>query len=226
MSVPVLTAAQYCGDSLDECPIPLLQRLVVEAAREVCRDGRIWKLAIPPVTIQNNVSDYDLTATLPLNAVIDDIDIVRINGQPILPYAVDATSPATDQTPYMGGGVPGGFIDNCQFQNTTYTRPDAALLTLVPVPNSLGGSILTASLVLIPALGSSTVPDIAWDEYAEAIEQYVKWKAMTRPGKPYSDPIMGADHKLNWENWAAQLRAKGRFGNITPRMRTVPNDFG
>lgn len=152
--------------------------------------------------------------------------LVKINGLPILPYDVDATTPALDQGTWPGLSAPPGLSNGCQFQNTTYNRGNQTSITLVPTPTSLAGALLDVNLVLIPQIGSSTIPDIAWNEYAEAIEQYVKWKAcMGDKSAVYYDPGLGSAHKINWDSWAANLRTKARTGNVTPRMRTTPSDF-
>lgn len=226
MSVPILQIAQYCGDSLKDCPIPLLQRLSVEGTREVCRVGRVWRFQVPTILTLPNIVNYDLSAFLPLNSVIEDIILVLVNGFPILPYNDDATTPATDQAPYWGTGLAGGGDQWCQFQNLTFTRALQTQITLQGGYTDLSGAPLDVTLNLIPQIGSSTIPDIVWNEYAEAIEQYVKWKARTGDNKAgWYDPQNGALHEQKWLEWSANLRTKARTGNVTPRMRVTPGDF-
>lgn len=227
MPVPILQAAQYCGDSLKDCPIPLLQRLVVEATREVCREGRIWRVKLPTITLLPRTINYDLSATLPLNSVIEDIIQVRINGQPILPYNINATTPAIDQSPWPGvGGPPGNFGPECQWQNVTFSRPLQTQITLIGGWQTTGGQPMDIWLNLIPQIGSSTIPDIAWNEYVEAIEQYVKWRARVGdPSAAWYNPQLGQDNETNWKDWAGVLRTKARTGNVTPRMRVTPSDY-
>ncbi len=226
MSVAVYQAAQYCGDSLKDCPIPLLQRLVIEGTREVCRTGRVWRLKVPTIFVVDRIRNYDLEPFLPLNSVIEDIIQVRLNHQPILPYNIDATTPALDQSPWPGLGNAGGINTDWQYQNITFSRPLQTQITLVGGVCSYGGSPLDIWLNLIPQIGSSTIPDIVWNEYVEAIEQYVKWKAcMGDKSAAYYDPNLGTTHMNNWQTWEANLRTKARTGNVTPRMRTTPGDF-
>ncbi len=224
--IPLLTFSQRYQDALPSCPIPLLNTLVVEAARELCQAGRLWKAWIPTATIVDGTSDYDLTAGTPANTTVVDLAQVLVGGKPILPYDVDATTPATDQAPY-NGAIPGtGTCFNDVF-NVTYNRDNDTTITLVPVPSGLSGYSLDVQLVLVPQLGNtSQLPDQFYNEWNEAIEHYVKWRAMMRQKEKFSDPQMAQYHYGEWMIFRGRCVSRGRAGKMSARRRSVPSDFG
>lgn len=225
MTTAVDTIATFCRDSLPNCPVPLLRRLVVEAAREFGRKTSGWKWWVPTQTIVSGTSDYSLVSTQPAQSVIDDILSAKVNGTNIYPYSDSATTPAVDQHPYGGLTVNGEITAASEFQNTTYHRALRTSITLVPPPSSIAGTSLDVQIRLIPQIGATVIPDLFWDEHSECIENYVKWKAMTRVKEKFSDPVMGEFHHGQYELMANAAKVKIQIGNVSPRHRNVPCDF-
>lgn len=224
----VTAAAQYCMDSLPDCPIPLLRRLVVEAVRDFCQETKIWRYWTPQMTLTANITDYDLTANQPDQSVIFDLVHVQINGQDILPYSEGALTPALDQAAFplysnlltsSGNSINSG-------QNLTYNRSNVSTVTIVGGVNNSTGYPLTVEVAVMPAPGATCIPDIVWQEWFEAIEQFVKWKAMARPGESFSSPEMAAFHQTEYEGKRNQAKLRAAGGNMNKRYRTVGSDFG
>jgi hypothetical protein len=229
--VDLIAVAQQCQDSLPDCAVPLLQRLVREATREFCKKTWIWRYAIPQTTLANGVFDYDLTANQPAQSVIWDLANVQIGGMPILPYSSLATVPPFDQAPSRPwfSGVPfpaPGCGPRGYLPDVTYNRDNVTTITVAANGYAMAGLILTAQVVVIPSYQAQCIPDVVYDEWFEAIEQYVKWKAMARVGEKFSDPVMAAFHEQQWLGYIGEAKDKARGGNMKKVWRTVPNDFG
>lgn len=228
----VTAAAQYCLDALPGLPIPLGRRLVVEAVRDFCQETKIWRFWIPQQTLTTNIMDYPLTTNQPDQSVIFDLVHVQINGQDILPYSEGALTPALDQQAYpLQTNVLSSSANSCSGQNLTYNRGNVNTVTIVGGVNNAAGMPLTVELALMPAPGATCIPDIVWQEWFEAVENYVKWKAMTRPKEPgqeqdFSNPEMGAFHLKEYEGKRNQAKLRAAGGNMNKRYRSVGCDFG
>ncbi len=192
---PLSDFTVLCLAELPGIPPPILNRLVARAARELCREGRLWRFVVPDITVANNVLTYDLSALLPACSMIHDIDVVTIGGIPLDTASRGANRIST---------------------TVSWTRTNNSIAL-----RSYCDGLLRVQAVLIPTIDACSLPDILLDEWIEALEFGVKGMAMAMPKKEWSDASSGAFYLGQWEEKLCKARLYGRNGNATPRLRTA-----
>ena len=197
---PVRDFADRCRDDLPGIGSPLLNRLVADAARELCRAGRLWRITFDPITVTTAETRYELVGH-PDYALIHDIAEVRLNSVPVYTVTPDATVQHRTQARYKREG-------------------DCIVMESEPAGESTATGTLTVSGVLIPKPGAACVPDILWNEWVETMEHGIKAMAMLKPQKDYTNEGMGIYHQGQWKNGLAKARTYGRAGNMTARRRS------
>lgn len=189
----------------------MLNRLIVEVGRELCRVGRLERFTPPDIVVDGS-SQYDLLAALPsAQLAIHDIDVVTLDGIPIDPISRGATrTPSSIRwTRIKGDGV-----DNIML------RPDP------------GSGALSPDLVLIPKPAATSLPDVLFEEWVEAVQFGVNAKGMSMAKKEWSDIYIprvgrirpGLSAQYNVDQYAralAKARTYGRSGSQTDRKRTI-----
>ncbi len=191
-----------CLIALPGIPVPLCNRYVVDAARELQRVGRVWRHSFMDIPLDGEGS-YPL-APLPNLAVLHDIDVVKINGRPVDPFSRGASRMESQG---MRRGV----------TSVRWTRDGDGIELRFGHPSGL----LDVQTVLISVTNTTALPQILWDEWIESIEHGVKAKAMLTQNKRYTNPELGADHRSQWLDALAGARSYGRAGGATARRRSV-----
>lgn len=181
--------------------------------RDFCKISRIWKLWLGPYDLVADEPDYLLTP-LPMDAVLHDIVHVQINETPDEPLNARDVYPYSEQATVLN-------------VTPVYNRALGSYLSFSPAPQESIVNGLRVEVVLMPDITTTTcVLDILYNEHIEALEEFVKWKALIRPAEVWSNPELGAWHGEQYKEKAAIARNSVRSGNMTPRHRTLSNDFG
>lgn len=215
MTMQVRNAARFVANATPGIPLPLVERLTLEAIRQFCKVARPWKLWLGPYDFIADQSDY-LLDPIPNGAVVEDIIRARIFEVDILPYCVEQTEGAwANVAQSLGFSV-----------DTGYHRQTGSSITINPAPDAAATDVLTVLVNLMPAPEEGCFLDIIWGEHYETIEQFVKWKAMTMPGEVWTNPQLGAWHGEQYQMKENTAANKTRSGNMTPRYRTVGNPWG
>lgn len=200
--IQVQEFADRCAVDLPSIPAPLLNRLIVDIGRELCRVGRLWRYVIE--------IDADGAETYPLTlpsqyALIHDIDVVTIDDKPIDPISRSSSRIPT---------------------TTRWMRQDNEI-RLTPV--GMTGA-LAVSTILIPVPTSRELPDLLFNEWVEVVQYGVNAKALAMPNKPWSEGRVQGQVRATYSSaWNLQqyqdalgnLRSYGRGGGVTQRRRTI-----
>lgn len=204
MAVQLQQFADRCGRDLPGIQLPLLNTLIVEIGRELCRDGRLWRQDNGAITL-NGSGTYALT--VPTGAVVHDIDAANIDGVPVDGIARDDSRlPSTVRYSRIDNGI--------------LIRPDC------------GGGTLNVELVLIPTPDATSLPDVLYNEWIEGVQYGVNAKAMGMAKKEWSDifvPRVGRvrpglslqANQASYATWLAKARGYGRAGGATVPRRTA-----
>lgn len=192
MPVELDQLAERSRFDLPDLPGPLLRRITLDVAREMCREGRLWRHVFEPVAVV-------YTLTPPADSVLHDIDGVTVNGRAIYPLSRGATVPAS---------------------STTWTRTGNAI-ELHAGNQSVNPEGVVVQGVLIPTPTATTAPDVLYDEWAEAMEHGINANAMLRPGGAWYQPQLAQYHERLWSQYRAKARSYGRAGGATARRRVV-----
>lgn len=198
---PVRDFADRCRDDLPGIGSPLLNRLVADAARELCRAGRLWRITFDDIAVATAETRYDLTGH-PEYALIHDIAEVTLNRIPVYTVTPDATVQHRTQTRYKREG-------------------DCIVLESASGGDSTATGILSVAGVLMPKPNAACVPQVLFDLWVETMEHGIKAMAMLKPNKDYTDMNLGQYHMGQWKNGLARARGYGRAGNMTARRRSI-----
>ncbi len=187
--------SMQCMDDLPGIPAPLLDRIVVETARDLIRAGWLWRCELGPIVVPCGQGIYDIPG-IPACATLHDFARVWVG---------------------CGGGIrstsrSAKFLE----RGTGWTRLGSRIELHDAPPGEL-----RIDAVLIPAPDADELPDCIYDEWIEAIKHGAKSKAMLSAKAPWSEPVLGKDHDIEWRIELGRARTYGRDGNASATVRRV-----
>jgi hypothetical protein len=182
---------------------------VLRAAIRFCNETRVWRAVMPAVTIVGGTASYAIP--VPTGGQVVTIESAKFNGDRIDPVSLDA----------LEAGYPDWQTEtSAEVQRYVQLDPDNLILHPVPLSSLTGGLVITASFK--PTRTATTLPDLLFNEYADAIAAGALGLILAAQGKPWSNPQLAGyySNQFGMAIGSASIQAAKSFTR-TP-LRTSP----
>lgn len=193
-----------------EIPNIMLERLVLESAREFFRESQVWRFDFAgPVTSAN--ASY--TPTLPTDSMLHTILFAKLTtANRNLNYIRDAAR---------------AYATAKELSNSTsgphYIYADADVFTLVPAPNADDTINMRCALTLTRT--ATTIDDRMVEEYEDIICDGALARAYEIPAESWSSLRRSAYHRKKFELGIEKARVRGREEDV-PGVRVAQFSWG
>lgn len=198
---------------------PLVQQAIRSAAIDFCtRTDLIQRITTPDATI--NVMDY--TITPPTDMTLTRVLSVSWSGRVLSPEApsiiqqdvVLRNATVGTTSPYIGD--PQYF-----FQKS----PSDSGFSLYPVPQSTLVTGLTVKASYAPANTATTVDDVLFSDWVEAIAAGAIAQLAAMPGQPFSSVAAAQVYGVAYRGAIAQAKRQVNSGKLPSSLRVMPQRF-
>jgi hypothetical protein len=190
------------------CPDPLIDMMVVEATRQLCRATNVWRYEL-------EASDLGKDGSLIVLSPPEDTEILTVfsvefgDSGPLVPRTAAQLSRA-DATWRDDSGDPVAYV---------YTPP--ATLRLTPWPTSISTSDLIVTVSLLPAVGAVSIDDRVATPYSELIRMAAIGELMLVPNKPWTNPKLGASYVQAVASATSNITEEGTDNGVRNLPRRV-----
>lgn len=199
MAVTWASFYPYLQPHLPGCPELTIETYLQEAAAEFCANSHVWRYDIDKDFTSKNTSDYDID--VPTAAVLEDILVLYINGQPIkrvsdrhydLPSTVENARPMS------------------------YSIYQDTQIRMYPTPD--GKYEFEGVAVLKPSLKATGVEDFIYESYGRSIACGAIFRLAMIPGKEWTNPELGMYYKAEFYNHITKAKGRDtRRANLTAK---------
>jgi hypothetical protein len=166
------------------CTVELATHAIKNSCIEFCEKTLILQRDHDPVTVVAGIVDYDFEP--PAGQLVTRIMRAWYKTTELTPLAPDDVNrPEVYNRLFTGANVdrldPGYIL-----------QKDERTFSLYPIPVSTVANALTMRVAYKPSRSSTTVEDVIYEDYSEAIAKGAKARLMMSPGKPYTNPQLAA----------------------------------
>lgn len=133
------------------CPMPVMDRAILDAARELCTKGRVWKAFTDPVTC-------DGTQRIDFDPPVSQAEVV---------HARRASLDGKWLTVGSALNLPANWQDAPTTSDFELTHISLSECVIVPAPSV--GAVLLIELVLRPTINATAIDDTLFYQWAELI---------------------------------------------------------
>lgn len=164
-------------------PDVLLERALVDAAREFCEETRYW---VDDTITMDTVANQDLySPTLPADSVLVDFAEVEYEGQVLTPA-----------TPHTLARELGAKWRTLKDVPKFYMRFGVSMVRIVPFTKDAATAALRFTVELKPALGATVLDDVFAEPFSETIVNGALARLFAISDKSWSS-VAKADRYLN-----------------------------
>lgn len=199
-------------------PEPLVVHHIRNACIEFCEKSLILTRDHDPITVVANTVDYDLEP--PTGYLVVKVQKAWLDNMPLDPIAPDfVREPAVYNRLYA--------TYNAESASTPrgYLQKEERSISVWPKPDRKYTNGLTMRVALKPTRTSTSIEDVIFEDYAEAIAQGALYRLQLSPNKAYSNAEMAAINKGLFEqgiNVARQRASRGHVrSNLSVKMRKI-----
>lgn len=199
------------------CPEPMVVHAVRNACIEFCEKSLVLVRDHDPVTIIENIVDYDLEP--PTGYIVIKVMKAWVNNQQIDPLVPDFVREAA---------VYNRLFAEYQKQANTpqhYLQKSERSISLWPMPDRKIANGLTMRVALKPTRASTEIEDVIFEDYAETIASGALFKLMSNVGRPYTNIEMAAVHAGRFTQGINVARGRSLHGhvrsNLSVRLRRI-----
>jgi hypothetical protein len=222
MATPFTAFYPYVLPMLPGCPTPVLDQGIRASAIEFCRNTNIIQTMLTPVDVVAGTTDY--TVTMPVAGTnLAQVLKVWYDGNVLTPANTDMI----DNVAAWRGNFADVTVDSDAPQWYFQKVPTVPIITLYPVPavNLTGG--LTIRAASKPNHTATTLDDILFEDWVEAIAAGAIVRIGAMPDKAYT---LNADALQYWERvydgYTHTAFQQNTTGNLRGDMRVRFRRFG
>lgn len=193
---------------VDGCPEPTVMLALSRASRQFFEQTRLWRMWLAPVTISAGVLNYPLV--LDTNADLVGLERATLNDRAIRVLS--------------GAAMPSDW----RIQTTTQITPCVFTedrITFNFLPAQITGDVVQIEVTLKPSHGATGIGDTFFAQYAESLAMGAKARLMLQPGKPYSNPNLGALLEQQFNNAITDINIRRARGFSASSLTVSPRRF-
>lgn len=192
------------------CPLPLAERNIIEATREICEKFAVWRDNDEATFTESDPCEYVCAIQ---SAAIVRIEKARFNGQDLTPVTaawLDSHYPEWDDAKAGQKGSPEFYA---QLQpNTVQVYPRKA-------------GRLWMRLWLKPALEADVLPETLVEQYGELIALGATGRVLMTPNIDFANPQLGSSMLGKFAEDLEKAKVKAAKSQTGARLRTTPHLF-
>ncbi|MDN5937700.1 MAG: hypothetical protein L0H83_03475 [Salinisphaera sp.] len=203
---------------LRECPAPVVDRNVIRAAIVLCQRAPIWTETLADITLTAGTSEYTLAPSTAITSAGGEIirpvlDGVRYRQRPLRQLSLDAANVARP-----------GWTQDQGKEPTQYVMLSPRNLTLIPIPEDTLTDPLQVQVSVRPSRKATTMPDVLYDHWYDAITSGALQFLLSMPKTPWSDPGAALYHRRIFLNEQTNARAQYErgYGDGSARVWSRP----
>lgn len=190
---------------------------IKDACIEFCEKSLILTRDHDPITISAGTIDYDLEP--PTGYLVVKVMQAWVENNKIEPMAPDIVRDAATYN---------RLFSSYQSQPSVpmrYLQKEERSITLWPVPDKKYANGLTLRVALKPTRASTTIEDLVFEDYAEAIACGALKRLHMSFGKPYTDERRAAARMAEFMAGVNMARQRSSHGhsraNLSVRLRRI-----
>jgi len=174
-----------------QCPRILAANHAVRAARELCRESKVWNVSgtFSPVA---NAARYELVDLLDIP---NDSEINMING------ISQAGTPLTRGEIVDMDANSVGWRAETSKNASSFIPENRRIILIYPFPDATATDDFTASVSLRPTLTASEIDQDLYADYGEAIAYGALYSLMTIPNKPWTNLVEAQNKLIQFNYW-------------------------
>lgn len=188
------------------CPSDVAIRAIRHAVIEFCEKSLIYQVTQDPITLRENLTDYDLDA--PNGYRVQKVMKVWFRGVELEPIAPDDMVLPDAYSRSIGGYTPSKSTP------TGYTQKDFETVSFLPIPNQTYTNAITMRVALVPLRDSTQIEDFLYEQWGESIASGAKARLMLNPGKPYTNQEAAAINQGRYMMALNDARQRAIRGNV------------
>lgn len=186
-----MNLVDFVDDIVVEVPAvlePTALSHLIRAARQFCRDSRIWQREFSIYTVKG-VDGYSVSPAD--SGTVLDVEWLALEGRYL--DGRHSTALVGNSDPEASRGRP-----------ETYHLFEGDRIVFTPIPD--GSHIVTGVQSLIPPRGSDEIPDWMADQWGEALVALTSANLMTMPNKDWTDPSASQIHFARYAQLVQQAK--------------------
>lgn len=190
------------------CPLPLAERSVIAAARELCQRARVWRDYDEVTFSAGDACEYLCTIQA---ASIVQIEKALFDGRELVaitPADLDAAYPEWDFNNEHTGNPPNVYVQ---------ITPD----TIQIYPRAAGK--VRFRLWLCPAIDADVLPDMIVNHYADVIAAGAAGRVLMTPNMDFHNPQLGTVRTAKFYSDLDTLAYRTTRTQTGARLRTKPS---
>lgn len=194
-------------DDIPDAYNALVDRHVLDTCIEFCADTRIWHLRMTPMSTIANVAQYKLR--VPADTKLASVIELRYLGKKLDPK-IDSDLDASTPNWETKTGTP-----------QQYTMIDQNTARLIGIPTEAVVNALTASLAIKPARDATTVGEVLWENWADAITHGAKARIFSMKTEAWHSPALANMHNGLYEQMKNAAKGIGMNRHTSRARRRV-----
>ena len=206
------------------CPDYLIERVTREAIIELCKDAKILRCELEPISLMSGEHEYELD--LPNQTALDSIHDMTYNGIPLEPVTERMLENRTAEW-RTEEGTPRYYIKKSNNK-----------VWIVPKPSANEVNAVTVGAILKPNRTATTFDDEIYEDYFDEVVNNVLARLMRMPSKDWSDKRSAGEYYALYAKGAADARKRARradgnnlapvvgYGGIGSSGRLKGDDYG
>lgn len=199
------------------CPEISALQAVRDSCIEFCEKSLILTRDHDPVTVKAGVVDYELEP--PSGYLVVKVMQAWLDNNKLEPMAYDIIREASVYNRLFSA------YQSAPSTPIRYLQKDERSVSLWPLADKNYANGLTMRVALKPTRSSTTVEDVLFEDYAEAIASGALGRLMSSVGKAYSSAQGAALHKAQFTQGLNVARQRASHGhtrsNLSVRLRRL-----
>lgn len=179
-----------------DAPGPVIQRFLLDAAREFCRGSTFWREDLGLLDIYADEPTFAMA--LPAKSKVVDVISVTYNGVndvvPKTPKQLDVLQPGWRT---LTGSVP-----------KYYYRSGVADVRIIPMIGAIASEIVQVTVALMPALDATTIDDKIADDYTDALTYGTLARVFRVPKKDWTDFKLAEYYRAMFQDMIDQAKSR------------------
>lgn len=182
------------------------ENAVRNAVIEFCEKSLILQRDHDPITVVQNIVDYDLEP--PTGYIVVKVMKAWLENAELTPLAPDFVREAAVYNRLFSS-----YEANTD-RPRAFLQKDERTVSLWGVPDKNYRSGLTMRVALKPTRAATTVEDVILEDYAETIASGALYRLMMSAGKPYTNTELAAVHKGLFQQGINVARQRATHGQV------------
>ncbi|HBG30697.1 MAG TPA: hypothetical protein DDW98_08730 [Gammaproteobacteria bacterium] len=207
--IAVRALRPYVMPEVPGCPVPLVDRAIVKAARDLCDKTFCWKEAATTASMQQGVAELEIEHSA--CAEIVALEYVSLNGLELIQTSERELSLCDlDWRTFTGEPT------------HVYTVISTGKMRLYPIPNRTLSNAISYEVYLKPKLDADDLPDFLQDQYAEVLQHGALYELQRMAGVKWANGEAAMFNRRMYRNGLYEVRDKTLRDSASQNLFIVP----